>query len=213
MNKNSIEQHQQQQIETPPPFNKVVGSRDKRGNLTLKQRITNLVNKTLAENEEKNKKLSSVAYNNGNASSSSNSSSTVTSPVHSRNHFMGDTWKLKVLQNTQLITSIKDSQFVCDAIRRSAASDERVIISFDCEGVNLGAKGQLTIVEIGTLKGEAFIFDLLVCPELMSDGGLRSILEDETIIKIIHDCRNDSHNLYTQFNVLLRNIFDTQVNF
>lgn len=196
-------------------ISKAVGSeREKRTNLTLKQRISNLVTKTLAENEEKDKKLAAVnlsAYNNGNASSSSNSSSTVTSPVHSRNYFMGDTWKIKVLQNTRVITSIKESLFVCDAIRKSSATDDCVIISFDCEGVNLGAKGQLTIIEIGTLRGEAFIFDLLVCPELVNDGGLRAILEDETIIKVIHDCRNDSFNMYSQYNVLFRNVFDTQV--
>lgn len=204
------------QPETQMNAIKPVGDREKRINLTLKQRISNLVTKTLAENEEKDKKLAAnnlISLNNGNVSSSSNSSSTVTSPVHSRNYFMGDTWKVKLLQNTRVITSIKESLFVCEAIRKSGPPDECVIISFDCEGVNLGAKGQLTVVEIGTLRGEAFIFDLLVCPELVNDGGLRSILEDESVIKIIHDCRNDSHNLYTQYNVLLRNVFDTQVRF
>jgi exonuclease 3'-5' domain-containing protein 1 len=209
----SIPVHQPQITENTNVI-KPIGEREKRTNLTLKQRISNLVTKTLAENEEKDKKLAAnnlISLNNGNASSSSNSSSTVTSPVHSRNYFMGDTWKIKVLQNTRVITSIKESLFVCEAIRKSGASDECVIVSFDCEGVNLGAKGQLTIVEIGTLRGEAFIFDLLVCPELVNDGGLRGILEDDNIIKIIHDCRNDSHCLYTQFDVLLRNVFDTQV--
>jgi exonuclease 3'-5' domain-containing protein 1 len=126
---------------------------------------------------------------------------------------MGDTWKIKVLQNTRVITTIKESLFVCEAIKKSAPNDDCVIISFDCEGVNLGVKGQLTIIEIGTIRGEAFIFDLQQCPQLIADGGLKSILEDENIIKIIHDCRNDSYNLYTQYNVLLRNVFDTQVRF
>lgn len=117
------------------------------------------------------------------------------------------------MQNTRVITSIKESLFVCEAIKKSGTSCECAIISVDCEGVNLGTKGQLTILEIGTVRGEAFIFDLLLCPELMNDGGLRGILEDENIIKIIHDCRNDSYNLYSQFNILLRNVFDTQVNF
>lgn len=186
--------------------------RDRRINLTLKQRISNLVTKTLAENEEKDKRTINVLQpiNNGNLSSS-NSSSTNTSPVHSRNYFMGDTWKIKVLQNTRVITTIKESLFVCEAIKKSATNDDCVIISFDCEGVNLGVKGQLTIIEIGTIRGEAFIFDLQQCPQLIADGGLKFILEDENIIKIIHDCRNDSYNLYTQYNVLLRNVFDTQV--
>lgn len=190
--------------------------RDRRINLTLKQRISNLVTKTLAENEEKDKRHSNVQQqplSNGNSNNTSQiSTSNSSSPVHTRNYFLGDTWKIKVLQNTRVITTIKESLFVCDAIKKSApACDECVIISFDCEGVNLGVKGQLTIIEIGTIRGEAFIFDLQQCPQLVNDGGLKNILEDEHIIKIIHDCRNDSLNLYTQYNVLLRNVFDTQV--
>lgn len=187
--------------------------RERRVNLTLKQRISNLVTKTLAENEEKDKRAPSVlqSVNNGSISSS-NSSSTATSPVHTRSYFHGDTWKIKVLQNTQVISTVKESLFVCDAIMKSApASDERVVISFDCEGVNLGIKGQLTIIEIGTVRGEAFIFDLQQCPAMVIDGGLKQLLEDDNVIKIIHDCRNDSYNLYAQYNILLKNVFDTQV--
>lgn len=197
---------------TPPPP-KTERERERRGNLTLKQRISNLVNKTLAENEEKDKKAPNVLQpiNNGSLSSS-NSSSTATSPVHSKSYFLSTTWKIKILQNTQVISTIKDALFVCDAILRSApSSDERVVISFDSKGVNLGMKGQLTLIEIGTVRGEAFIFDLQQCPQMVVDGGLKMLLEDENIIKIIHDCRNDSHNLYTQYNILLRNVFDTQV--
>lgn len=196
-----------------PPKNE--RERERRVNLTLKQRISNLVTKTLAENEEKDKRApnSLQTVNNGSLSSS-NSSSTATSPVHSRSYFLGDTWKIKVLQNTQVISTVKESLFVCDAIMKSSpSSDERVVISFDCEGVNLGVKGQLTVIEIGTVRGEAFIFDLQQCPQMVVDGGLKQLLEDENVIKIIHDCRNDSYNLYAQYNILLRNVFDTQVSF
>ena len=196
-----------------PPAPKTERDRERRGNLTLKQRISNLVTKTLAENEEKDKKLPNVlqTLNNGSVSSS-NSSSTATSPIHSKSYFLSNTWKIKVLQNTQIISTIHESLFVCNAIMKSAPSpDERVVISFDSKGVNLGVKGQLTLIEIGTVRGEAFIFDLQQCPQMMLDGGIKMLLEDENIIKIIHDCRNDSYNLYTQYDILLRNVFDTQV--
>lgn len=186
--------------------------RDRRVNLTLKQRISNVVTQTLAENEEKDKRAPNVLSNG--SVSSSNSSSTATSPVHTRSYFLGDTWKIKVLQNTQVISTVKESMFVCEAILKSAPSpDEPVVISFDCKGVNLGIKGQLTLIEIGTVRGEAFIFDLQQCPQMVIDGGLKTLLEDESIIKIIHDCRNGSYNLYSQFDILLRNVFDTQVSF
>lgn len=194
-----------------PP--KTERERERRVNLTLKQRINSVVTRTLAENEEKDKKSASMLQpmQNGNLSSS-NSSSTATSPVHTRSYFLSNNWKINVLHNTRVISSIKDSLFVCDAIMKSApSSDERVVISFDSKGVNLGLKGQLTLIEIGTVRGEAFIFDVQQCPDMVIDGGLKTLLEDENIIKIIHDCRNDSFNLYTQYNILVKNVFDTQV--
>ncbi|GAB0089948.1 5'-Nucleotidase, C-terminal [Sergentomyia squamirostris] len=176
-------------------------------NQTLKQRINSLVIKTLAENLEKDKQAMS-ALQSANAANIGDIKANSTS-THVNNYFVGDTWKIKVLQNTRVIATIKECLFVTEAILKSAVN-EQVVISFDCEGINLGAKGQLTLVEIGTTRGEAFIFDILTCPEMVVDGGLKVLLESENVIKIIHDCRNDSINLYNQFSILLRNVFDTQ---
>lgn len=176
-------------------------------NTTFKQYVDNLVKKTLAENFEKDKQTMNTLQ----TEPIKNQSSQNTSPVHTtNNYFVGDTWKVKVLQNTKVISNIKDSTFVTDAILKSSLNNQ-VVLSFDCEGVNLGAKGQLTLLEIGTTKGEAFIFDVLSCPEMITEGGLKTLLESENVIKVIHDCRNDSGNLFNQFNILMKNVFDTQV--
>lgn len=179
-------------------------------NQSLKQRINSLVIKTLAENLEKDKQSMAALQNNIDKTTNHHSPSPNTSPVHSNNYFVGDTWKIKVLQNTRVIGTIRESAFVTDAILKSAQT-EQVVISFDCEGINLGSKGQLTLLEIGTTRGEAFIFDVLTCPELITDGGLKTLLESENVIKVIHDCRNDSANLFNQYNIVLKNVFDTQV--
>lgn len=201
-------------------------------NQSLKQRINNLVIKTLAENE-KDKPNTAINVHLTNQANNANANTTATaagattntgpqltsSPVKSasdnsaNNMFIGDTWKIKVLQNTRVIATVNESQFVTDAIAKSATKDEPVVISVDCEGINLGLKGELTLVEIGTVRGEAFIFDVLQCPNIMTEGGLKALLENDNVIKIIHDCRNDSVNLFVQFKVLLRNVFDTQVNY
>lgn len=191
-------------------------------NQSLKQRINNLVIKTLAENSEKDKHSINVYQNNQisnqtssapNANSGAQLAASIAnnSPDHCSNLFHGDTWKIKVLQHTRVIATIKESLFVTEAILKSTTGNEPVIISVDCEGINLGIKGELTLVEIGTIRGEAFIFDVLTCPSILTEGGLKALLENEKVIKVIHDCRNDSVNLYTQFKVLLRNVFDTQV--
>ena len=40
---------------------------------------------------------------------------------------------------------------------------------------------------------------------------LKDILEDESVTKVIHDCRQDSAALFYQFGIKLNNVLDTQV--
>lgn len=127
---------------------------------TLKQRINTLVMKTLADNTERDRSLQTAQ--------------------------MGDAWKLKVLQQTRVIVTPRDSlQIIEDIINpRKPPPDGKVVISFDCEGINLGVKGQLTLVQIGTISGQAYVFDLFTCPSLVQAGGLRKLLEHKNVVKV-----------------------------
>lgn len=58
-------------------------------------------------------------------------------------------------------------------------------------------------------KPEVCLFDLITNPELAYC--LKPLLESERVVKIVHDVRNKSNALYAQFNIVLRNVFDTQV--
>jgi exonuclease 3'-5' domain-containing protein 1 len=73
-------------------------------------------------------------------------------------------------------------QIVEDIMSRAAT--EKVAVSFDCEGINLGVKGQLTLFQLGTESGLAYIFDLITCPTLVSAGGLQHLLESENVTKV-----------------------------
>lgn len=198
-------------------------------NQTLKQRINSLVIKTLAENLEKDKQSMSAIQQThhsvgvgpggptataaappNNNPSPHPVSPTPTSPVHSNNYFIGDTWKIKVLQNTRVISTVKESLFVNNVILKASTYEDQAVVSFDCEGINLGVRGQITMIQLGTTRGEAFIFDVASCPDMVPHGGIKEVLESEKVIKVIHDCRNDSVNLYNQFQILLKNVFDTQ---
>uniref|UniRef100_A0A182YII2 3'-5' exonuclease domain-containing protein n=1 Tax=Anopheles stephensi TaxID=30069 RepID=A0A182YII2_ANOST len=207
--------HQQTQQQPPQPQQQQqppAGAPNPK-NQTLKQRINSLVIKTLAENLEKDKhSMSAIQTTTTQQQQLPAGVATVAgggNPVHSNNYFIGDTWKIKVLQNTRVISTVKESLFVTNAILKSAL-EEQAIVSFDCEGINLGVRGQVTMVQLGTTRGEAFIFDIATCPDMVVEGGLKEILESEKVIKVIHDCRNDSVNLFNQFQILLRNVFDTQ---
>ncbi|CAG5075580.1 Similar to egal-1: Egalitarian protein homolog (Caenorhabditis elegans) [Cotesia congregata] len=151
---------------------------------TLKQRINTLVMKTLAANTEKDRNL--------------------------HNPQVGEAWKVKILQKTKIIVNVRECVRIVDEILNSPrlSPDEKIAVSLDCEGINVGSKGQLTLIQIGTMEGNVFIFDLFTSPNLI--GALRKLLEDPSVIKVIHDCRNDSVNLYNQFGITLKNVFDTQ---
>lgn len=130
-------------------------------NLSLKQRINSLVMKTLADNTEKDRSLT-TAVNNGLGANNT------------------DNWKNKIVLSSRVIANVKESlQIIEDVMKKT-----NVAISFDCEGVNLGVKGQLTLFQIGLASGQAYIFDLITCPSLVSAGGLQRLLESEAVIKV-----------------------------
>ena len=52
------------------------------------------------------------------------------------------------------------------------------------QGVNLGPKGQLTLVQVSTVVGQVIIFDVQTTPALLTQGGLQRLLESEQVIKV-----------------------------
>ena len=68
-------------------------------------------------------------------------------------------------------------------------------IAVDAEGVNLGATGRLTLLQICDWTGQVYITDVIneAYPrkrnkgkELMIKGGIKDLLEDENTVKV-HD--------------------------
>jgi len=82
-------------------------------------------------------------------------------------------------------------------------------IVFDSEGVDLCREGTISIVQLATRK-HCFILDV------QGKGAkdpmviwLRTVLEDERVTKIIHDCRMDSDALLHILSIRLTNVHDT----
>ncbi|CRG95426.1 3'-5' exonuclease, putative [Plasmodium gallinaceum] len=83
-------------------------------------------------------------------------------------------------------------------------------IGLDVEGYKIGKHGIISIIQICTEN--IYIFDLYKCDNTyLFIMYLKEILENEKIIKITHDCREDCSILYNQYNINLNNVFDTQV--
>lgn len=127
---------------------------------TLKQRINSLLIKTLAENTERDKSL--------------------------QNAVIGEALKSRVSQQTKLVVSVRECLPIVDDIMypRKPPSDGRIVVSFDCEGINIGPKGRLTLVQIGTMSGQVYVFDLITCPNILQSGNLQKLLESEKVIKV-----------------------------
>jgi len=197
--------------ETPP---KVDSPRDSVVNMsqaTLKQRVNMVVMRMIAQNsdhDQRNQKdhppastevprdFKSVGGANTNYSPNYQQIQTPESR---------EAVKYRVLQVSRVIVSVRESAEIVEDILRAGQP-----VGLDGEGVNLGPKGQLTLVQVSTVGGRVIIFDVQTTPAIMTQGGLQKLLESEHIIKVVHDCRNDSAAFYFQFNILVKSIFDTQ---
>ena len=95
-----------------------------------------------------------------------------------------------------------------DEARRLVASQpSSAVISLDCEGVRLGRFGKLSLVQMA-VSNHFFLVDG------SKDGvieALEPLLSSTKILKIMHDCREDSAALFHQCGIRLGGVVDTQV--
>ncbi|XP_065168308.1 uncharacterized protein egl [Atheta coriaria] len=197
---------------------------------SLKQRINNLVLKTLQENTGRDQKqLLNQQLNNINQTLTNQPISSTPTTTGIINNTPGvvdkETWKNKIFQSTRVICNEKECLLVINDIMKPkkpiknkinkppeeifAFDEDKTVVAFDCEGINLGVKGQITLMQIATFQRQSYIFDLISCPAMINQG-LKRLLESPDVVKIIHDCRNDSVNLNQQFGINLSCVFDTQ---
>ena len=106
----------------------------------------------------------------------------------------------------QLIGTAQEAARMVAQARRSPA------IAIDIEG-DLTARGRLSLIQIAYGPPQTptvVIVDALRCPAAVK-GPLRGLLEESSVRKVLHDCRNDSIALAGQFGIVLQNVLDTQV--
>ena len=115
---------------------------------------------------------------------------------------------MNLFQRTRVILSHRESgQLLNEIMRRGEA------IAIDCEGVNLStpSKGQVTLVQVGVMGGQAYLLDVSTDPKIWDEGQLKSVLQCNHVVKVFHDCRNISSVLNANFGIDLCNVFDAQV--
>jgi len=164
------------------------------------QRSGNMMNQRLQEKTDNQKMTGNVQYNQQQHQQYQQQQQHQPPPTESR-----EAVKYKVLQASRVVVSVRES---CQLVEDLLLAGHPV--GFDGEGVNLGPKGQMTLLQISTMAGQIIIFDVQTTPALMTQGGLKKLLESEQVIKVVHDCRNDSAALFFQYDIHLRAVFDTQ---
>lgn len=84
-------------------------------------------------------------------------------------------------------------------------------IAFDAEGVNLCRDGQLCLVQLSDGSATWLVDVVALGKDAFEDGGLKEVLESETLLKVGYDGRADADALYWQHGVRLRNMYDIQI--
>ncbi|KAK1285718.1 hypothetical protein QJS10_CPB20g00486 [Acorus calamus] len=99
------------------------------------------------------------------------------------------------------------------------SADRKLVIGFDCEGVDLCRNGSLCVMQARiapTWVRLEFAFpDAVYLVDVIEGGRMlveacKPALESSYITKVIHDCKRDSEALYYQFGIKLHRVMDTQ---
>ena len=92
-----------------------------------------------------------------------------------------------------------------------AAFKSETVLAWDCEGVEICRFGQITVVQLATRK-TCFLLDFLAPEPARAKIVLfaKAILEDDKVVKIIHDPAADSDGLFHKHGIKVSGIHDTQ---
>ena len=82
------------------------------------------------------------------------------------------------------------------------------VVGLSLEGEMLGREGVLCWVNICNTR-DVFMFDIIALGEKSFKFGLRSVLQDPELMKVVHDCRQVNDCLTHQWSVTLSNVWDT----
>lgn len=89
------------------------------------------------------------------------------------------------------------------------AAGKKLVIGFDCEGIDLCRHGSLCIMQLA-FPDAIYLVDAIDGGEALVQA-CKPALESSYVTKVIHDCKRDSEALYFQFGIKLHNVVDTQI--
>jgi hypothetical protein len=85
-------------------------------------------------------------------------------------------------------------------------------VAIDAEGYNLSRDGSITLLTVALEGGICFVFDVM--GKVKDDPliiWLRTLLEDLSVVKVIHDCKMDADALLFHLSIQLKHVHDSSV--
>jgi exonuclease 3'-5' domain-containing protein 1 len=126
----------------------------------------------------------------------------------------------RVINTSQSVAELADKLVSIHKLRRKKALPKPVIY-IDLEGLNLCREGSVSIltllIDLETLPKEVYLIDVhTLGKEAFDTAGvgettLKDILQDEEILKVLFDVRNDSDALFSHFGIALQGVEDVQL--
>lgn len=77
-----------------------------------------------------------------------------------------------------MVTSVRECEEIVSLLCKES------VLALDCQGVYRGPHLRLTLLQIGTCKGDVYLFDVHKNSDLLLEGLLRVLLETEEIEKV-----------------------------
>ncbi|CAG0917275.1 unnamed protein product [Notodromas monacha] len=141
-----------------------------RSSASVKDRVNSVLMKTLSENAGRDRAQQHLV--------STTTGLLVLQPGGSDNPT--DPNAAKALRSVHVVTGVKESRAIVSAVTQQR------LCGVDVLGVNTGPEGAATLITLGTSDGKIHVIDVMVSPELVGEGHLKQLLEDEGVVKAAH---------------------------
>ena len=132
---------------------------------SLKDRIGFLVQRAVQDNS------SQRGVSSGSGRTTTTSTTTATQSVinpSAANLPGGGSRTNEPAADTKIISSVEESVTIVQGLMSA-----HKILALSVKGVNLGTDGSISSIQIGTLDGLSYVFDVLTCPDLIEKGRMK----------------------------------------
>lgn len=108
----------------------------------------------------------------------------------------------------QYVKTLSDLKKAISTICKGIYESKLIAVGF--EGDNISRTGSISVLTIAT-RTDVFIFDILELGSAAFDKGISFFLKNESITKIVFDCREPADSLLHVHGVLLTSAYDIQL--